>query len=72
MEIFYYLVFGGLSLIVAGLELSKSSKDRVNTSSTFNSFKNNYLFVYSLMMGESLRYPESVSSYRLSLVFIYL
>ncbi|KAK1304485.1 hypothetical protein QJS10_CPB11g00652 [Acorus calamus] len=50
MEIFYYLVFGALSLIVAALELSKTSKDRITTSSTFNSFKNNYLVVYSLMM----------------------
>lgn len=51
MEIFYYMVFGGLSAVVAALELSKSNKDRVNTSSAFNSFKNNYLLVYSLMMG---------------------
>ncbi|CAH2048400.1 unnamed protein product [Thlaspi arvense] len=50
MEIFYFVVFGGLAAIVAGLELSKSNKDRINTSSAFNSFKNNYLLVYSLMM----------------------
>jgi hypothetical protein len=51
MEMFYYLVFGGLGAVVAALELSKSSKDRTNTSAPFNSFKNNYLLVYSLMMG---------------------
>lgn len=54
MEVFYYLVFGVLGLIVAALELSKNNKDRVNTSSAFNSFKNNYLIVYSLMMGTML------------------
>ncbi|KAJ7959389.1 Molybdate-anion transporter, Major facilitator superfamily domain protein [Quillaja saponaria] len=58
MEVFYYLVFGGLGAVVAALELSKSNKDRINTSSTFNSFKNNYLLVYSLMMaGDWLQGP---------------
>ncbi|KAJ1702206.1 hypothetical protein LUZ63_001985 [Rhynchospora breviuscula] len=58
MEVFYYLVFGGLAAVVAALELSKTSKDRVNTSSAFNSFKNNYLVVYSLMMaGDWLQGP---------------
>ncbi|KAL5707790.1 hypothetical protein ACHQM5_018651 [Ranunculus cassubicifolius] len=58
MEIFYFLVFGGLSLIVAALELSKSNKDRINTSTVFNSFKNNYVVVYSLMMaGDWLQGP---------------
>ncbi|KAJ6797328.1 molybdate-anion transporter-like [Iris pallida] len=58
MELFYYLVFGGLSMVVAVLELSKNNKDRVATSSAFNSFKNNYLVVYSLMMaGDWLQGP---------------
>ncbi|KAL0693982.1 hypothetical protein Bca4012_061162 [Brassica carinata] len=58
MEIFYLVVFGGLGAIVAGLELSKSNKDRINTPSAFNSFKNNYLLVYSLMMaGDWLQGP---------------
>ncbi|KAJ6807465.1 molybdate-anion transporter-like [Iris pallida] len=58
MELFYYLVFGGLSMVVAVLELSKNSKDRVATSSAFTSFKNNYLVVYSLMMaGDWLQGP---------------
>lgn len=54
MELFFYTVFGGLAAVVAALELSKSNKDRINTSSAFNSFKNNYLLVYSLMMGTDL------------------
>lgn len=58
MEIFYYLVFGALSLVVAALEFSKTSKDRITTSSAFSSFKNNYLVVYSLMMaGDWLQGP---------------
>ncbi|KAL6005667.1 hypothetical protein ACLOJK_006238 [Asimina triloba] len=51
MELFYYLVFGGLAVVVGAMELSKTSKDRINTSAAFNSFKNNYVFVYTLMMG---------------------
>ena len=51
MEFFYYTVFGVLAAVVTALELSKTNKDRINTSSAFNSFKNNYLVVYSLMMG---------------------
>ncbi|MED6109364.1 hypothetical protein PIB30_032844 [Stylosanthes scabra] len=58
MEVFYYMVFGVLAAVVAALELSKSNKDRINTSSAFNSFKNNYLLVYSLMMaGDWLQGP---------------
>lgn len=58
MEVFYYLVFGFLAAVVAGLELSKNNKDRINTSQPFNSFKNNYLLVYSLMMaGDWLQGP---------------
>ncbi|XP_073315930.1 uncharacterized protein [Primulina huaijiensis] len=58
MELFYYLVFGALAAVVAALELSKTNKDRINTSSVFESFKNNYLLVYSLMMaGDWLQGP---------------
>ncbi|KAF3780030.1 Molybdate-anion transporter [Nymphaea thermarum] len=58
MELFYYMVFGFLSLVVAALEFSKTSKDRISTTSAFNSFKNNYLVVYSLMMaGDWLQGP---------------
>ncbi|XP_010919323.1 uncharacterized protein [Elaeis guineensis] len=58
MELFYCLAFGGLSMVVAALELSKTNKDRVAISSAFNSFKNNYLVVYSLAMaGDWLQGP---------------
>ncbi|KAK8946825.1 hypothetical protein KSP39_PZI007357 [Platanthera zijinensis] len=51
MELVYYLLFSGLLAVVALLELSKNNKDRVATSAAFNSFKNNYLVIYSLMMA---------------------
>ncbi|KAK8495923.1 hypothetical protein V6N12_012515 [Hibiscus sabdariffa] len=51
MEAFYMMVFGALASLVAALELTQSSKDRISTSSAFHSFKNSYLLVYSLMMG---------------------
>ncbi|CAL9247057.1 unnamed protein product [Arabidopsis halleri] len=58
MEVFYYLVFGVMAAVVAALELSKTNKDRINTSSSFNSFKNNYLLVFSIMMaGDWLQGP---------------
>ncbi|XP_076917042.1 uncharacterized protein LOC143576959 [Bidens hawaiensis] len=63
MEVFYYMVFGGLGVIVAALELlsknSTNNKDhRITTSQPFTSFKNNYLLVYSLMMaGDWLQGP---------------
>ncbi|GFY83402.1 major facilitator superfamily protein [Actinidia rufa] len=58
MELFYYMVFGFLGAVVATVELSKSNKDRINTPQAFNSFKNNYLLVYSLMMaGDWLQGP---------------
>ncbi|KAM7273000.1 hypothetical protein ACFE04_027664 [Oxalis oulophora] len=43
MEIFYYLVFCALGAVVLAVELSKNNKDRINTPTAFNSFKNNYL-----------------------------
>ncbi|EHA8587269.1 molybdate-anion transporter [Cocos nucifera] len=58
MEALYYLLFGALSVVVALLEFSKTSKDRISTSVAFNSFKNNYIVVYSLMMaGDWLQGP---------------
>ncbi|RWW43223.1 hypothetical protein BHE74_00051147 [Ensete ventricosum] len=53
MVMFYHLVFGGLAAAVMAMELSNTSKDRVAISSAFNAFRNNYLVVYSLMMGSS-------------------
>jgi hypothetical protein len=63
MEVFYYVVFGALAAVVAGLELGKSGKDRVATTSAFNSFKNNYVLVYSLMMCTSSP-SRALSSFR--------
>ncbi|CAM8932171.1 unnamed protein product [Rhodiola kirilowii] len=65
MELFYYVVFGGLSAVVAALELSQNNKDRIITSPAFNSFRNNYLVVYSLMMaGDWLQGPYVYYLYR--------
>ena len=66
MELFYYMVFGGLGVVVAAVELSKSNKDRINTPQAFNSFKNNYLLVYSLMMGKPI--PDLILP---MLIFVY-
>ncbi|KAJ8497501.1 hypothetical protein OPV22_008053 [Ensete ventricosum] len=58
MEAFYWLLFGWLGVVVAAMELSKTNRDRASTSSAFNSFKNNYILVYSLMMaGDWLQGP---------------
>ncbi|THU47701.1 hypothetical protein C4D60_Mb09t18410 [Musa balbisiana] len=62
MDAFYYLVFGGLAAVVAAMELSKTSRDRVATSSPFNAFKNNYLLVYSLMMDEKIALLGAIQS----------
>ncbi|KAH0864583.1 hypothetical protein HID58_081794, partial [Brassica napus] len=57
MEVFYYLVFGVMAAVVAALEMSKRNKDQ-NTSSPFNSFKNSYVLVFSVMMaGDWLQGP---------------
>ncbi|CAH8317869.1 unnamed protein product [Eruca vesicaria subsp. sativa] len=64
MEVFYYVVFGVLGIVVAALELSKNNKNQINTSSAFTSFKNNYVVVYSLMMaGDWLQGPYVYSLY---------
>lgn len=57
MEIFYYIVFALQILVLAALEFSKSRKDRITTSPAFNAFKNNYILVFSLMMGMMMRIP---------------
>ncbi|MBA0806324.1 hypothetical protein Gohar_005780 [Gossypium harknessii] len=70
MELFYFMVFGALGAVVAALELSKNSKDRINTSPAFNSFKNNYLVVYSLMMGCYYLDKETTKSLRMKLSIV--
>jgi hypothetical protein len=57
MEIFYYVVFALQILVLVALEFSKSRKDRITTSPAFNAFKNNYILVFSLMMGMMMRIP---------------
>ncbi|KAH9774948.1 Major facilitator superfamily domain-containing protein 5 [Citrus sinensis] len=58
MESFYFVVFACLAALVVAMELSKNSKDRIGTSSSFNSFMNSYIIVYSLMMaGDWLQGP---------------
>ena len=53
MEPFYPVTFASLALICIGLEVWKRQTQTKSITSTkgFVSFRNNYLFVYSLMMG---------------------
>eukprot|EP00475_Leptophrys_vorax_P032159 TRINITY_DN49376_c0_g1_i1.p1 TRINITY_DN49376_c0_g1~~TRINITY_DN49376_c0_g1_i1.p1 ORF type:complete len:464 (+),score=58.31 TRINITY_DN49376_c0_g1_i1:65-1456(+) len=65
MESFFYVLFGILLLACCGLEFSKGQNDRVQTSPAFESFKNNYLFVYCLMMaGDWLQGPYVYALYQ--------
>ncbi len=53
MEIFYLVVFGVLALATLAVELTRGVESSKSTGSvTFQAFRTNYLFVYSLMMGE--------------------
>lgn len=51
MDAMYIVTFAVLLITCAALELTKGKKDKIQTSSAFEAFKNNYLVVYSLMMG---------------------
>ena len=51
MDLVYWLLFGGLAAAAAGLELTKPADTTVVKNSEFKRFRNNYLLVYSLMMG---------------------
>ncbi|CAI5516856.1 unnamed protein product [Closterium sp. Naga37s-1] len=51
MEAYFWVVFAVLVVLCLALEFSRSSKDRAQTTPAFESFKNNYLLVYCLMMG---------------------
>lgn len=51
---FYYGLFGGWALAAAGLELGSRFGKKASamvTTDLFKAFRNNYLLVYSLMMG---------------------
>ena len=66
MEGYYWLQFGILAIACAGLEMQKAgNKERVAMPDTFISFRNLYLFVYSLMMaGDWLQGPYIYQLYR--------
>ncbi|GBG69212.1 hypothetical protein CBR_g3911 [Chara braunii] len=62
---YFYSVFGILSVICFFLETTKTPEDKISTSSVFNSFKNNYIFVYCLMMaGDWLQGPYVYALYQ--------
>ena len=54
MDLFYIIVFGGLGVLAAALELTKPADLTAIKNAEFRRFRNNYLLVYSLMMGASL------------------
>lgn len=52
---YYWIQFGCLAICCAMLEMQKlGTKERVAMPQNFLTFRNGYLFVYSLMMGESV------------------
>lgn len=54
MEAFYLLIFGAAAALAAVLEYgNRMGKDNNVSDSSFLKFRNNYLLVYSLMMGEN-------------------
>ena len=62
METFYIVIFGLQALIAAALEYGNrigSDNKHTGASTDFLLFRNNYLVVYSLMMGASAVYTES-------------
>lgn len=48
----YYVLFAVLAAAAAGLELTKPAETQQIKNPEFRSFRNNYLVVYSLMMGK--------------------
>jgi MFS family permease len=65
MEPVYWLLFGGLAVLAAGLELTKSADTTLVKSADFKQFRNNYLLVYSLMMaGDWLQGPYVYALYQ--------
>jgi len=52
METLYWVLFGVLVVGCAIVEFGKGAKDKLQTSSAFLAFRNNYIVVYCLMMGE--------------------
>jgi Sugar-tranasporters, 12 TM len=54
MDMVYWILFAGLAASAAGLELTKAADTTIVKNSDFKRFRNNYLLVYSLMMGEPM------------------
>ena len=54
MDLVYWILFAGLAASAAGLELTKAADTTVVKNSEFKRFRNNYLLVYSLMMGKPM------------------
>ena len=51
-QAYYWVQFGLIAIGCAMLEMQKmGTKERVSMPQTFISFRNGYLFVYSLMMA---------------------
>ncbi|CAI7750813.1 unnamed protein product [Closterium sp. NIES-54] len=65
MEAYFWVVFAVLVVLCLVLEFSRGSKDRAQTTPAFESFKNNYLLVYCLMMaGDWLQGPYVYALYQ--------
>ena len=60
MELFYIIVFGALAALAAGLELSKPADSTAIKNADFRRFRNNYLLVYSMMMGTKPRFRSAL------------
>lgn len=52
MDLFYIIVFSGLAALAGALEFTKPADLTAVKNAEFRRFRNNYLLVYSLMMGE--------------------
>ena len=56
METLYISIFGVAAVLAAALEYSnRLGRSKTVTSAEFSKFQNNYLLVYSLMMGRQRR-----------------
>ncbi len=66
MDLFYFAVFGALVLVTIALECQHNNScspdgEMAKGLPAFNKFRNNYLLVYSLMMGELETASRSVA-----------
>jgi hypothetical protein len=51
METFYLVTFAVVAVLCVALELSKQREGKSVSNAAFLAFRNNYLFVYALMMA---------------------